>query len=151
MNLAAWAGAFLLAACAGAMIVAADVHPAEDPTVEVKLSEGFGAFQVVNHGPPISLSSAVEVEQQAGGLWKDARVTNLFLIPQCDSGAAPRCVSLPKGATLKPVPWRGNYCYSQCPVSCDLDGPLPAGTYRFVVATCDGKHRFASAPFEKRQ
>jgi hypothetical protein len=140
----------ILAAFAGAILAAAAVQPAQDPAVEVKLSDGFGAFQVVNHGPPISLSSSVEVEQQVNGLWKNARVTNLYLISKCASVSVPKCVPLATGATLQPVPWRGSYCYSQCPVSCDLDGPLPPGTYRFVVATCDGKHHFASPPFEKK-
>lgn len=151
MILAAWAVGMLVAAWPGATLVAADAHPSQAPAIEVKLSGGFGAFQIVNHGPLLRLSSAVEVEQRTDGVWKSARVANLLLIPKCESGAAPECVSLSTGATLQPVPWRGNYCYSQCPVSCDLDGPLPAGTYRFVVTTCDGKQRFASPAFEKHR
>ena len=140
----------IAAVFACAIIAALAAQGAKDPAVEVSLPGGFGAFRVVNHGPPISLSSAVEVEHLAGGVWADARVTNLDLTPKCQSVSIPNCISVAAGGTLLPVPWRGSYCYSQCPVSCDLDGQLPPGTYRFKVHTCDRKHHFVSRPFEKK-
>jgi hypothetical protein len=43
----------------------------------------------------------------------------------------------------------GNLCSSQCPGPCRLDGPAPRGTYRFVVASCDGKQVFESGSFKR--
>lgn len=121
------------------------------PVIEVRLLDGFGAFEVVNRGAAVSLESAVVVEQQSSGAWKKIPVTNFYLIARCQTGFKQKCVSFAGGATLKPVPWRGWHCYSQCPSSCRVDGPAPPGTYRFVVTTCDGRHRFESKPFAKTQ
>jgi hypothetical protein len=142
--------ALIAAACAGAAFLMPAAQPAGDGAVEVQLLGNFGAFQVVNHGAAIQLGSLVKVEAKVHGEWKDSLVANLYLIPKCASGAAPKCLSLAAGQTLQPVPWRGNYCYSQCPEPCDLDGPVPPGSYRFVVSTCDRKRQFVSAPFEKK-
>jgi hypothetical protein len=125
-------------------------QPAREPAVEVLLPGPFGAFQVVNHDVSIRLGTAVKVEQQVRGEWGDAAVTNLFLIHECTSAPVPKCVSLPARSTLQPVSWRGNYCYSQCPASCNLDGPVPPGVYRFVVSTCDRKRQFVSPAFERK-
>jgi len=127
------------------------LQPAQTAAVEVNLSDQFGSFRVVNTGPGISLKSEVEVERQVDGKWQNARVSNLLLVRSCQEKAAQKCIQLAARATLQPPPWRGTYCYSQCPISCDLDGPLPAGTYRFAITSCDGKHRFLSASFQKKE
>ena len=137
---AIWAGSCLAAAC----------QSAAEPPMEVRLTKGFGAFRLINHGPAVQLASAVEVERQVDGRWTSTGVSNLYLVPKCMIGVTSKCVTLPAGGPLEPVAWRGNYCYSQCPVPCDLDSPVPAGTYRFVVSTCDRKQHFASPPFEKK-
>jgi len=140
--------------CAAALTIAAftrDLQPAQTVAIEVNLAEQFGSFRLVNSGPSISLNSAVEVERQENGDWQNARVSNLLLIRSCQEKASQKCIQLAARATLQPPPWRGNYCSSQCPVPCDLDGPLPPGTYRFVITSCDGKHRFHSASFQKKQ
>jgi hypothetical protein len=140
----------LIAAVAGAGLLFAAPQPANGPAIEVLAPGPFGALQLVNHGQSIRLSAVLKVEQQLGNDWKDTPVTNLFLIAQCGAAPVPKCVSLPAGATFQPVPWRGNYCNSQCPVPCDLDGPVPPGVYRFVVSTCDHKRKFVSPTFEKK-
>jgi len=140
----------MLAVCAVAGLLIASAQAAGKPALEVLLPGPFGALQVVNHGESIRLSTVVRVEQQVGADWKDTSVTNLFLIHECTTAPAPKCVSLSAGATLEPVSWRGNYCYAQCPVPCDLDGPVPPGVYRFVVSSCDHKHKFVSPMFEKK-
>jgi hypothetical protein len=142
--------AVILTVLAGALSVGARAQPEPKPAVEIQLIQGFGAFMVVNHGPAVDLSSEVMVERREEGSWKNAKVANLFLAPTCTASPVSKCVSLAARASIQPVPWLGTYCYSQCPVSCDLDGPLPAGTYRFVVTTCDHRRQFNSPPFEKR-
>jgi hypothetical protein len=129
----------------------ASAQPAE-PRVEIKLLPGFGAFEVVNHGNAIELSTAVEVERQVDGRWSDVHVSNLKLVAGCPSVSvkSPKCTTLAAHVTLRPMKWLGNYCYSQCPTACDLDGPVPAGIYRLVVSSCDLKYKFRSAPFDKR-
>jgi len=138
-----------VAACLGC--AAARAQPAAGPMVELMLGDGFGSFTLVNRGPAVQLRSAIKVERQVDAGWQDARVTNFYLIEQCTRAPVPACITLAAGATLRPMPWLGNFCYAQCPVNCELDGPLPAGSYRFVVMTCDGTRQFASPPFQKKQ
>jgi len=133
--------------CAGVVLAAA---AASGPEMQIELTGKFGEFRLVNRGAALQLSSAVTVEQKVNGEWKDAPVTNFYLIPSCTQGPVPDCVSLAAKASLRPVPWRGNYCSSQCPANCNLDGPVPPGTYRYVVTSCDHKQRFVSAAFERK-
>lgn len=117
--------------------------------LELRLGAAFGTFHILNHGPGIRLSSTVRVEQQIGWHWVAAPVTNLFLTENCATKQIPDCLTLPADGKLNPVPWRGNYCYSQCPASCDLDSPAPPGMYRLVISTCDNKNKIVSPAFEK--
>lgn len=132
----------LLAGCAAAQPSGANV--------EVRLLDAFGAFEVVNRGPAVSLASEIGIEQKADSGWIAIPVTNFYLVAACDSPAKGKCSELAVGANLKPMPWRGWHCYSQCPSSCRLDSAVPAGTYRFVVMSCDRKQRFESKPFLKK-
>jgi hypothetical protein len=141
--------ALMAAACASAACLMPGSSPAGG-AVEVQLPGTFGTFQLVNHGESTQLDSAVRVETKVDGEWKDSNVANLYLIAKCRSGAPAKCVTLAAGQTLQPMPWRGNYCSSQCPVPCDLDGPVPKGIYRFVVSACDRKRQFVSAALEKK-
>jgi hypothetical protein len=117
--------------------------------VAIELPGKFGEFRLVNRGPAIELSRVVKVQQRVGGEWRDTPVTNLYLTPSCASHV-PECVSLGAKASLQPVPWSGNYCSSQCPANCNLDGPVPPGIYRYVATSCDRKHRMVSGAFEKK-
>jgi len=135
------------AVCAGVILALA---AATRPEIEIQLGGKFGEFRVINHGKSIQLNSAVKVQQKVGGEWQDTPVSNFYLIPSCGKGPVPDCVSLLSGATLQPVPWRGNYCFAQCIVPCNLDGPVPSGTYRYVLTSCDRKRKFVSASFERK-
>jgi hypothetical protein len=135
------------AACAAVILVAS---AASAQTVDIELPGKFGEFRVVNRGTAIRLNSAVKVQRKVGSGWEDAEVSNLYLIPACQANAVPGCVSLAAKASLQPVAWRGNYCSAQCMSNCNLDGPVPPGTYRYVVTSCDHKHQFVSAAFEKK-
>jgi hypothetical protein len=118
-------------------------------TVAIELGSKFGEFSVVNRGGPISLNSTVTVERLANGKWVRASVTNLYLRETCDAKQPARCTRLEPGQVIKAARWTGNFCSSQCPSPCRLDGPAPAGTYRFSVTACDGKETFSSSEFKK--
>jgi hypothetical protein len=51
---------------------------------------------------------------------------------------------------LRPVPWSGMSCSSQCNLSCDKNVQLH-GRFRFVVRSCDGKIRFEAPVFELKE
>jgi len=138
------AAAFL---ASGFAILVARAQPSSP--VSVELGARFGEFVVVNHGSAVLLNSTVSVEQKAGGRWEKALVSNLALREACAPSPPPKCTKLERTASLRPVPWTGSFCSSQCPSTCRLDGPAPAGTYRFVVTTCSGEHSYASPPFQK--
>jgi len=48
---------------------------------------------------------------------------------------------------LRPVPWSGMSCSSQCTFNCNKNSFL-RGRFRFVVTSCDGKSRFEGPVFE---
>ena len=49
---------------------------------------------------------------------------------------------------LRPVPWTGMSCSSQCNHACDKNRWFGGGRFRFVVTSCDGKSRFEGPIFE---
>ena len=137
--------AIIAAACSATMLAASAV-----PQIEIQLPGKFGEFRVINRGETIQLNSTVKVQQKTPGGWQDAPVTNLRLRASCEAGAATECMTLAAGASLQPPSWTGSYCSSQCLSNCNLDGPAPPGTYRYVISSCDGEHKFVSPPFEKK-
>jgi len=117
--------------------------------VTVELGANFGEFFVINGDQSLSLNSSVAVQQKVDGKWVPVSVTNLYLRETCATGQPPRCRKLERGERIKAARWTGNFCSSQCPGPCRLDGPAPPGTYRFAVTSCDGKETFVSPDFEK--
>lgn len=121
-----------------------EVSVTAEPT---ELGEADRRVPVVQvHGSrPAHLAREVEVQRREGTAWH--RVATVTLRPSCDAAPpADRCVTLIAGAELRPPPWLGTTGSGQC--AC-REGckPAPAGTYRFVVRTCDGAHEIAGAPF----
>jgi len=100
------------------------------PSVEIELGQNFGEFTIVNPGDAIALSSSVIVERKLKGHWSRTPVTNLLLREECTQGK-PNCQKLLAKTKLRPLRWTGSFCSSQCPSSCRLDGPAPAGTGSF--------------------
>ena len=141
--------ALIAALAAGVMLIPVRCGTAAGPAIE--LGSGFGEFTVVSRGESIALNSTVEVQQLVNGEWVHASVTNLYLRESCGSTQPERCRVLKPGETIKVAPWTGNYCSSQCPSACRLDGPAPVGAYRFAVTSCDGKETFVSPKFQKKQ
>lgn len=126
-----------------------DVYAESTPAITIELGQRFGEFIVINHGSALLIQSAVVVEQELGGKWQKIPISNLELREVCLTSPSPSCIELGANATLRPVPWTGNFCSSQCPVPCRLDNATPPGTYRFVIAPCYGKRVYTSPPFEK--
>lgn len=118
-------------------------------TVSIELGEHFGEFTLINHGQALCLKTTVVVEQKTEKQWKSIPVSNLKLRSECRAQPEPDHIELGAKSILHPVAWTGRYCSSQCPSSCRLDGEVSAGTYRFVISTCDGRQTFVSPSFEK--
>jgi hypothetical protein len=96
-----------------------------------------GTFEVVNEGSEVSLSSRVQVQRLFNGAWQN-EPTDLHLVRSCDSPQVPACVTLRRSERLRPPPWNGLSCASQCAESCRANIMLPPGTFRFLVASCSG-------------
>src|SRR5262249_54240648 len=100
----------------------------------------------VTGGAAVALAPRVFVEQRDGTDWHDVHgIAELSLRPDCEH-PAPDCVNLVPGAELLPPSWLGTTGDAQC--VCTRWAPVPAGTYRFVLRTCDGTKRYLGEPFE---
>ncbi len=134
---AAISAAFLLAS-GSAHAQSVSVHNLAQP----------GAFEVVNEGGEVSLSSSVQVQRFLNGTW-DKAVDVHFMCPD-DLFQVPACVTLRAGQRFRPPPWSGSTCSSQlqCGVGCRGNMFLPPGTFRFVVTLCSGDKSFAGPAFD---
>lgn len=93
----------------------------------------------------VRLRQNVVVERLEGATWTDAHVEGVSLRGTCDA-APTECAILTRGGGLRPPPWNGRTRNAQCSRTADGQ-PVPAGSYRMVVMTCDGAHRVESAAF----
>ncbi|WP_316205807.1 hypothetical protein [Bradyrhizobium sp. SZCCHNS1012] len=121
-----------------------------DAAVEIHNGPRFGELELRAHGT-VELASELIVEQQrddgtferAGDLDRDS----LKLVASCDRPPG-TCVRIDERG-LRPKPWSGMSCSSQCNRGCDRNFPM-YGRFRFVVMSCDGRTRFEGAVFERR-
>lgn len=132
------------------------LHP-EPACTRVTLRAAPGAnprevsLRVENTDPgdfPARLRAAIEVQRRVGGRWQRVSAAGLTLRENCAT-EAPECVTLAPRASLTAAPWTGMLGDAQC--RCTRCGPAPAGTYRFVVSTCEAclaPHSFESEAFE---
>lgn len=134
---------------AAILLAARALSDVESPKLILETGAAPGEFSIVNGPLALSLNSAVAVQQLVNGKWVPVSVTNLYLRDGCSSARPAHCRSVAPGQTIKVLRWTGNFCSSQCPGPCRMDGPVPAGTYRFAITTCDGKETFTSADFRK--
>lgn len=114
------------------------------PKLELFL-RGPGALVIRNRGnAPTRLAWAAAIERKTDGGWT-RMATELRLFEQCPEPPPPpdACVELAPGATLRPRPWSGFFGCTQCD-TCRANAPAAAGTYRFVVTSCDGATSYAS-------
>ncbi|WP_315826630.1 MULTISPECIES: hypothetical protein [unclassified Bradyrhizobium] len=116
--------------------------------VEIRNGPTPGALELRVHGT-VELSPELIVEQQRDdGSFK--RVTYLDrdtirLVASCDQRPG-TCVTIDERG-LRPAPWSGMSCSSQCNRRCDRNFPMH-GRFRFVVMSCDGATRFEGPVFE---
>lgn len=101
-------------------------------------------------GHALSLRREIIVEQQEGGIWSPIDAALLYLRESCANPdksiyEPPACVDIAAGVTFRASPWTDSIGESQC--YCEECGPAGAGTYRFVVETCDKSARYTSAGF----
>lgn len=125
-------------------------HAEQDHSTEVEVRNGQIPGSVeIEASRPIDLVPELIVEwQQPDGSFSPIReldVSSLKLVTVCGEPIG-RCVRVGERG-LKPVPWTGMTCSSQCNRTCDRNVRL-SGKFRFVVTTCDGKQRFAGPVFE---
>jgi hypothetical protein len=146
---AVWVVPVLLGAvsCASSPVEHASAPPPEEVSVVVRNLSLPGAFEVENLGPDIELAWAVTVQRHSKSEWSD-EVTDLTLIEKCGQTPPAHCVPLAHGARLRPVRWNGLTCGSQCAATCRANVYLGPGEFRFVVSSCDGKHKFPGPAFE---
>ncbi|NOY91381.1 MAG: hypothetical protein GXP55_09230 [Deltaproteobacteria bacterium] len=131
----------------------ADVEPPApadaplDIRVRGELAEGGAVTAVVEvHGGTARLARTIGVEREVDGRFEPVgSVAGLELRADCQT-PAPECVEIVVGAELRPPPWLGTLGDAQC--ICTRCAPAPAGTYRFVLTSCDGRQRVESPAFE---
>ncbi|MGJ5010313.1 hypothetical protein ACQR05_21280 [Bradyrhizobium oligotrophicum] len=117
--------------------------------VEIRNGPRFGELDLRAPGA-IELASELIVDQQRDdGTFERAQDLDrgsLKLVASCDRRPG-TCVTIDERG-LRPVPWSGMSCSSQCNRGCDRNFPM-YGRFRFVVMSCDGRTRFEGAVFER--
>ena len=109
---------------------------------------GPGMFEIENtSSAPVKLATAARIEREDGTPLALDLGNGYRLVEQCPVAEPPACVEVPAGAKLRPVPWSGLSCSSQCNGNCDKNVWQGGATYRFVVKTCDGAATVASPVF----
>jgi hypothetical protein len=151
---------FLLESCQGATstppaskssasVVTKESQPSLSSTaVEVRNGPNPGSLELVVY-EFVELDAGLMVERELGnGSFQPLQnldLGSMKLVSSCDQRLS-QCVSVAE-RTLRPVPWSGMSCSSQCNHSCDKNVRL-YGRFRFVVRTCDGQNRFEGPVFE---
>lgn len=105
------------------------------------------AIRIENHGTDeAEIAGAVVLQRRSGEGFEDVEGVSLDLRFTCED-EPPECVTLAPGAVYLPPPWLGTIGDAQC--ACEECGPAPAGTYRFVVQSCNRAHTIEGDPFER--
>ncbi len=120
---------------------------AEQGTVVVRSLSPPGSFEVENQGPDIELAWTVTVQRYVDGQWTDT-VTDLALAEACGQAPGSGCVRLAHSTKIRPKPWNGLTCGSQCPAACRANVYAGPGRFRFVVSSCDRRKKFTGPAFE---
>jgi len=122
--------------------------PASGPAVEVRNGPSPGSVEI-RATEAVDLAPELMVEQQRNDgtfeLLIGLDVDSMKLVTSCDQHVG-RCVRVDERG-LRPVPWTGMSCSSQCNHICRSNVPR-SGRFRFVVTTCDGRQRFVGPVFE---
>lgn len=122
--------------------------PVASAAVEIRNGLVPGSLELVARGV-IELDAELMVEQQLGNgsfeSVKNLDLGSMRLISSCEQRFS-TCIQLDERG-LKPLPWSGMSCSSQCNRTCDKNQRLE-GRFRFVIKSCDGKNRFEGPTFE---
>jgi hypothetical protein len=122
--------------------------PRTAPVVQVRNGSNPGSLEVRVNGTA-ELATELIVERQLGdGSFEPVQnldLSSMKLVTSCDQRIN-TCVRVDESG-LRPLPWSGMSCSSQCNRSCDKNVRLH-GRFRFVVTSCDGKTRFEGPVFE---
>ncbi len=112
---------------------------------------GGEALRVENRGEAtVQVRAFVDLELSSSGDFAPTP-TQLRIEPQgassivLNDGDAPECLDLVAGGALVMPPWDYVIRPARCPEQPAED--LDAGTYRYVVQSCDERHPFASPAF----
>jgi hypothetical protein len=125
---------------------AADVSASA--AVEIRNGPTPGALELRAHGTVELAPELIVEEQRDDGSFERVQYLDgdaIRLVASCDQRPG-TCVKIDERG-LRPVPWSGMSCSSQCNGNCDRNYPL-FGRFRFVVVSCDGATRFEGPVFE---
>ncbi|MGJ4953953.1 hypothetical protein [Bradyrhizobium sp. HKCCYLS20291] len=122
------------------------------PAVEIRNGPTPGELELRATGT-VELGSELIVEEQRDDgsfervlyLDHDGIRDGMRLVASCDQRPG-TCVTIDERG-LRPVPWSGMSCSSQCNGNCDRNYPL-FGRFRFVAVSCDGRTRYEGPVFE---
>ena len=121
--------------------------PSVGPVVQIHNGPHPGSLEI-RATQVTELAPNLMVERQrADGSYEMLRyldLSSMKLVESCDQPIK-TCVRVDKRG-LRPKPWSGMSCSSQCNANCDRNVRLH-GRFRFVVTTCDGRTRFEGAVF----
>jgi hypothetical protein len=110
-----------------------------------------GSLELVLDGvDPIELDAELMVEQRMddGTFLKlqHLDLSSMKLFESCTHDDR-KCVQV-DARGIRPVPWSGMSCSSQCNGNCDKNVPQ-YGTFRFAVKTCDGSRKYEGPLFTR--
>lgn len=95
----------------------------------------------------VRVKRSITVERRQGTAWVAAEVRGLSLRPSCETEAE-ACITLVRGAGLRPPAWNGASGEGQCTQGGADAAP---GEYRFTLESCEGEARVSSPAFEVRR
>ncbi|WP_315783998.1 MULTISPECIES: hypothetical protein [unclassified Bradyrhizobium] len=107
-----------------------------------------GELELRGHGTVELAPELIVEEQRDDGSFErvqDLDGGTMRLVASCDQRPG-TCVTIDERG-LRPEPWSGLTCSSQCNGGCDRNYPL-FGRFRFVVVSCDRRTRFEGPVFE---
>ncbi len=141
----------MLVQCAWAQPV--NPKPNSSPSEVVEIRNGMipGHISLSAKGR-VQLRSELFVERQlADGTFVPVRSLDLdsMKLTEACHVKLNKCFVL-SNKTLRPIPWTGMSCSSQCNNTCDKNAKL-SGKFRYVVKTCDGKKQFFGEVFTLSQ